>query len=80
GLNSPLVSYSIEIRIDGVMNNKVGPVKLNHDEKWEETVSFTPDRIGDKQQVEFMFYSYKKGEPVFEEVLYLKPVDVKEQE
>jgi len=74
------VSYSIEIKINWVMNNKVGPVKLNHGEKWEKVVSFTPDRVRDKQQVEFMFYSHKNGEPVFEEVLYLEPVDVKEQE
>ena len=74
------VSYSVEIKINGVINNKVGPVKLNHNEPWEEAVSFTPDRIGSKQQVEFMFYSYKKGEPVFEEALYLQPIDVNEQE
>lgn len=74
------VSYSIEIKINWVMNNKVEPVKLNHGEKWEKVVSFTPDRIRDKQQVEFMFYSHKNEGTVLEKVLYLQPINVKEQE
>jgi len=27
---------------------------LEHDEKWERTVSFNPDRLGDNQKVEFL--------------------------
>ncbi|MBA7678213.1 hypothetical protein ES703_86485 [subsurface metagenome] len=73
------VSYSVEISIDGAMNNKVGPVELNHNEKWEEIVSFTPTNIGDNQRVEFRLHWYKNGEPVFKYMVYLEPVDVKEQ-
>jgi len=29
---------------------------LEHDGKWEETVGFAPDRVGDKQKVEFLLY------------------------
>jgi len=70
------VSYRVEVRIDGVGNNEVGPLVLGHDEKWEEAVSFTPNRAGDSQKVEFLLYKNGGSEP------YLKPlhlwVDVKE--
>ena len=70
------VGYWVEVRIDGVRNNQVGPLELGHDEKWEEIVSFTPHRAGDSQKVEFLLYRNGEGEP------YLKPlhlwIDVKE--
>ncbi|HUV45599.1 MAG TPA: DUF1616 domain-containing protein [Dehalococcoidia bacterium] len=75
------VSYRVEVRIDGVGNNEVGnnevgPLVLGHDEKWEEAVSFTPDRAGDSQKMEFLLYKNGGSEP------YLKPlhlwVNVKE--
>ncbi len=53
-------TYRMEVRIDGVMNSRVGPVTLEHDEKWEEIAGFTPDRVGDRQKVEFLLY--KQGE------------------
>ncbi len=48
------VTYRVEVRIDGVKNNEVGPLSLVPDEKWEKIVSFTPDRAGEKQKVEFL--------------------------
>ena len=45
-----------------VINNEVGPVTLEHDEKWEEIVDFTPDRVGDKQKVEFLLYRQGQSE------------------
>lgn len=70
------VSYWVKVRIDGVRNNEVGPLVLEHDEKWEEVVSFTPHRAGDSHEVEFLLYKDKEREP------YLKPlrlwIDVKE--
>ena len=62
------VSYRVEVRIDGARNNEVGPLVLAHDEKWEEAISFTPDRVGDNQKVEFLLYKDGEGEP------YLKPL------
>jgi len=50
------VTYRVEVVIDGVKNNEVGPVTLEHDGEWEGIVSFTPDRAGDKQKVEFLLY------------------------
>jgi len=64
------VSYCVKVRIDGVINNQVGPLELGHDEKWEEVVSFTPHRAGDGQKVEFLLYRDKEGEP-YQEPLHL---------
>ena len=49
-------TYRLEVTIDGVKKNEVGPITLEHDEKWEKAVSFTPGRIGTNQKVEFLLY------------------------
>ncbi len=56
------VTYRVEVRIGGFISNEVGPVVLEHDEQWEETVGFTPYRIGDKQKVEFLLYKQGQSE------------------
>jgi uncharacterized membrane protein len=48
------VTYRVEV--GGVKNNEVGPVMFEHNEGWEDIVSFTLDRVGDKQKVEFLLY------------------------
>jgi len=63
------VSYRIEIRINGMANNKVGLVKLNPDEEWQKVMSFTPNRVGDRQKIQFLLYRQGQGE-VYRE-LYL---------
>ena len=50
------VTYRVEVAIDGVKNNEVGPVILDHDGKWEQIIGFTPGRAGDDQRVEFLLY------------------------
>ncbi len=50
------VTYQVEVAIDGVKNNEVGPVALDYDGKWEEIVGFTPGRAGNNQKVEFLLY------------------------
>lgn len=56
------VTYRVEVRIDGVMSNEVVPVTLEHKQKWQEIVGFTPDRAGDKQKVEFLLYRQGQSE------------------
>lgn len=60
------MDYRVEVRIDGVINNEIGPVVLEHDEKWEEEVSFIPQIAGGKQEVEFLLYKNGQSEPCFE--------------
>jgi len=69
------MSYWVEVRIDSVRNNEVGPLELEHDEKWEEIVSFTPHRVGDNQKVEFLLYKSGGTEPYLKLHLW---VNVKE--
>lgn len=54
------VSYRIEVNIDGVKNNEVGPVVLAHEQKWESEISFVPEVTGENQKVEFLLY--KEGQ------------------
>ena len=70
------VSYRLQVRIDGVTNNEVGPLVLAHNEKWEEVVGFTPQRVGDNQKVEFLLYWSDESMP-YQEPLRLW-VNVKE--
>jgi uncharacterized membrane protein len=63
------VTYRVEVVIDGVINNEVKPVMLKHGEKWEEPVTFTPQRAGDNQKVEFLLY--RQGQNEVYQTLYL---------
>ena len=54
-------SYRIEVTIDGRSYGKVGPVVLNHEQRWEQEVSFRPEKVGVGQKVEFLLY--KNGSP-----------------
>ena len=56
------VTYRVGVAIDGVKNNEVGPVALDHDGEWEEIVGFTPGRAGDNQKVEFLLYKQGQNE------------------
>ncbi len=69
------MSYWVKVRIDGVRDNQTGPLELGHDEEWEEIVSFTPDRVGDTQKVEFLLYKDMESEPYLKLHLW---IDVKE--
>jgi len=60
------------VRIDGVKHKELGALVLEHDERWEEIVSFTPDRAGDNQKVEFLLYKNGENEPYLKLHLWLK--------
>ncbi|MDD4876062.1 MAG: DUF1616 domain-containing protein [Dehalococcoidales bacterium] len=63
------VTYVLEVIIAGIKDNEVNPVVLDHNEKWEEILCFTPDKRGDNQKVEFLLY--KKGQGEVYQNLYL---------
>ena len=71
------LAFALEVMVDGIVNNEVGPLALVSDGKWEETVSFIPLRVGDNQKVELLLYRGGESVP------YLQPlhlwVDVKER-
>jgi uncharacterized membrane protein len=60
------VNYRVEVRIDGVKNNEVEGITLEHEERWENGVSFTPEVAGENQKVEFLLYKDGETEPYLE--------------
>jgi len=62
------VSYRVEVRIGGEKNNEVGPIVLEHDERWEGEVSFVPQVPGENQKVEFFLYKNGETEPRFQPI------------
>ncbi len=67
------MTYRVEIVIDGVKNNEVGPMMLERGEEWEGVVSFNPDRVEDNQKVEFLLYSQGQSE-VYQRLYLLEDV------
>ena len=57
------IRYRVEMMAGGTMSSEVGEVVLDHEEKHEMAVSFTPSRVGDKQKVEFLLYRSNQDEP-----------------
>jgi len=60
------VIYQVEVRIDGVKNNEVEGITLEHREQWENEVSFMPEVAGENQKVEFFLYKNGEAEPYLE--------------
>ena len=63
------VTYRVEVIINDIKSNETGEITLEHNEKWEKTVSFTPHRPGNNQKVEFLLY--KQGQNNIYESLHL---------
>ena len=61
-----IVSYQVEVKIDGIENNEVKDITLEHNRKWEHEVSFTPEVAGARQKVEFFLYKNGENAPCFE--------------
>ena len=66
-----LLSYRVEIKINGVRNKEIGTGILAHEEKWEQVVGFTPEEVGVKQKVEFWLYKDDALQPYLEQPLHL---------
>ena len=66
-----VLSYRIDIVIDGIENEEITTEKLAHQEKWEGVVSFIPQSLGEGQKVEFWLYKNTETEPCFEGPLHL---------
>lgn len=57
------VSYRVEVSINGIKNNEVGPVILRYGEIWEGEVSFVSEAAGEEQKVEFFLFKQGESEP-----------------
>jgi uncharacterized membrane protein len=54
------MSYRVEVTIDGIGNNEVGLVALDHEQQWLGEVGFTPAKAGSDQKVQFLLH--KQGQ------------------
>ena len=72
-----VLSYRIDIVIDGIENKEIITEELAHQEKWESVVSFIPQSLGEGQKVEFWLYKNAETEPYFKDPLHLY-IDVTE--
>jgi len=59
----------VEVIVDGITNEEIGPVALVHQEKWEQEVGFTPQIAGEKQKVEFLLF--RQGRSEVYQMLYI---------
>ena len=57
--------------------DKIGPIELAHEEKWEHEIGFAPQHVGNNQKVEFVLY---KNEALYFEYPPHLWIDVKEQD
>jgi len=64
------VSYHLEVRIDNVIIDEIGPATLEYNEVWEPVATFTPATVGDNQKIEFFLYRNGETKPLLEP-LYL---------
>lgn len=55
--------YRVDILVDDIENGMIGPLALDHDEKWESEAGFVPREVGDDQKVEFILYKNGEEEP-----------------
>lgn len=55
-------SYRVEIKMDGVTDVELGPIELMPGEKYEQVVTFTPDKAGEDQRVDFLLYKQGQSE------------------
>jgi uncharacterized membrane protein len=62
-------SYRVEIKVGNVKTGELGPIFLEHNGQLERKVSFTADKLGKNQKVEFILY--RQGQTGVYESLYL---------
>ncbi|GEA14638.1 hypothetical protein E308F_08800 [Moorella sp. E308F] len=67
------VEYRVTVRQGTDDLVQLGPLVLNHEEKWEEPLAFTPRRAGENQKIEFLLY--KTGETPQPGIPYVKAGD-----
>jgi uncharacterized membrane protein len=60
------VAYRVEVRIDGVRNNETELITLEHGDKFETIIGFTPSSAGERAKAEFSLHRDGNDEPYLE--------------
>ena len=66
-----VTDYFVEIEIDWEKVQEIGPISLVHGQKWEEPVTFAPNKAGEHQKVEFLLRKSDEGETYLKLHLWL---------
>jgi uncharacterized membrane protein len=61
-----VVTYRIEVTIDGIKSNEVDSIKLTQGTKWENNVTFMPLTPGTNEKVEFSLFTDNATTPLFD--------------
>jgi len=57
------LEYRAEVLVDGRGIKIIGPLALDHDQRWEQEISFTPVQTGTDRLVEFLLYQAGEEAP-----------------
>ena len=57
------VSYKVVIRLDNETIGAIDSVELDHDVKWEQNYTFTPEKAGERMKLEFLLLREGLDEP-----------------
>jgi uncharacterized membrane protein len=57
------VNYSIVIRFDNETIGRIDGIRLQHEERWEQNMTFAPTKVGEKLKLEFLLYANDRPEP-----------------
>lgn len=57
------VKYYVEVVLGGHPKQRLGPIELAHEEKWEERVAFSAGQPHENLKVEFLLYREGEAEP-----------------
>lgn len=57
------VGYSVVILFENEIIETMEGIKLKHEERWEEKVSFVPNKVGENIKLEFLLYKEKEKMP-----------------
>lgn len=57
------VNYRVAIKLDNETLGTIEGIRLGHEDKWEQNVTFAPNKVGDKLKLEFLLYANGGIEP-----------------
>ncbi len=57
------VDYRVEVWVDGVKSGEVQTGLLFHQQQWKHEVTFSPQRNGENQRVEFLLFKAGETQP-----------------
>jgi uncharacterized membrane protein len=66
-----ITEYEIDITINGLKSEQIGPIILDNGVKWEEEIQFTPTKKGQRQKVEFILYKEGQTDPYLSLYLWI---------